>query len=459
VLRLTSTGEPDGSFNNTGDTVGMVPGTTSASARAVDVLADGSMIIAGATDEGFFLTRLTELGAVDTEFGTNGYALQDMGTQPGNPTGDPFDVKVLADGRILVTGDAATPTPDNLQLFLARFTADGDLDPTFAGDGIVNRDPTQFDDGGTALAIQPDGKVLVAANHNGAPGGAGGADTWLLRFTPDGQPDLSFGTGGETVASAVPSADGVYGLALDAAGNAVVAGLAFDGSDKLLVGRFLGDPIPGGPGQGDLLDPDLRELELVGRRLTPFGVSCASSCSAELSLRSRKRVTLPKASAARKAVVTIARTSLAGVTGRRIVRLRASKVARRILKKRKIAARLRVAVEGGDVAARNVTVRAAQRRLVVNRAGRGRMRVVFRAEAATTPRATLTLRLGGRTAATKRVAPRPGRSRGVRLKLNDAALERLAAGGRARARLRLSYRDDAGGRIRESRGLRVVRRR
>ena len=442
ALRLTSNGEPDGTFNNTGDTVGSVPGSTSTSALAVDVLPDGSMIIAGSTTNGLFLTKLTELGALDTDFGTNGYAVHDAGTDPGEPSGDPFDIRVLSDGRILMTGDAVTAADDD-QLFLARFTDDGDLDPTFADGGLFRRDPTPVDDAGHALALQPDGKIVVAgmrAEEDNV------ADTWMLRFTPSGQLDPSFGAAGETVVSAVPAYDAPYGVALDAAGNAVVAGTAFDGgTDKLLVGRFLGDPVPVGPGDVDLLDPDLRELELVGRRLTPFGVSCASACSAEVSLRSRKRVTLPKASAARKAVVTIARTSLAGVTGRRTVRLRASKVARRILKRRKIAAALRVAVDGGDTVTRNVVVRAAQRKLVVSRSGRGRLRVTFRAEAATTPRATLSLRLGGRTVGheARRAEARPLAQRQAEPERGrvGAALARLPRAGEGQARLPRRHRE------------------
>jgi uncharacterized delta-60 repeat protein len=89
----------------------------------------------------------------------------------------------------------------------------GDLDPTFGSGGV-----TQSSDGSAGIALQPDGKIVVA----------GGSLFALVRYLPDGSLDPSFGTGGhvETAAGA-----GSFGaLALQPDGKIVVAGSSPYGS-------------------------------------------------------------------------------------------------------------------------------------------------------------------------------------------------------------------------------------
>jgi uncharacterized delta-60 repeat protein len=454
VVRRTDSGAPDMSFSGDGEIVIDLPGG-SEQALAVEVLADGSMLVAGSAASGAFLLKLTEAGALDGGFGGGGFAIRDLGSSA-SPSGNIQDVHVLPDGRILATGDS--DGPGSLQFFAARFTASGDLDPTFATGGVLRRDPTAADDAGSALAVLPDGRIVIAGYRNFDDPTAGG-DTWLQRLTPDGALDPSFGSGGETIASAVPGDDAAYGLAIDPIGRALIAGTAPDPQDRLLVGRFLGDPnaLPPPP----ILDPDLRELELFGRRLTPFTVTCAQACAAEAILRSRRPLRLPHASTHRRRTVTIGRATLApGVSGRRTVRMRATALARRILRRRPVRARLAVTVAtdgGSEKAVQNILVRPAQRRLVVNRRGRGRLRVVFRAEADSATRGSLTLKLGRRIAARTRFSPAPGRSVVVPVRLNERAQRRLGSGAARRMKLSLRYRLDTGRRVLQSRRLLVLR--
>lgn len=89
-------------------------------------------------------------------------------------------IAVQPDGKILVAGEAGLGFG-----MLARLGPDGDLDPTFGKGGIVfDRTSTAFTD----VAVQPDGKI-VALN------------VWsrLKRFLPDGRPDLGFGKDGVAV--------------------------------------------------------------------------------------------------------------------------------------------------------------------------------------------------------------------------------------------------------------------
>src|SRR4029077_20360704 len=74
----------------------------------------------------------------------------------------------------------------------AALTAPGDLDPTFGGDGIVRTDLTPDEDAGSAVRIQPDGKIVVAGKRGiGVPN----QRFAIVRYGTDGSLDPSFGGG------------------------------------------------------------------------------------------------------------------------------------------------------------------------------------------------------------------------------------------------------------------------
>ncbi len=99
----------------------------------------------------------------------------------------------------------------------------GDLDPTF---GVAGRVTTDFaiagssDDQASALAIQPDGKiVVVGTSFFVAPGPAPGRDVVLSRYNPDGSLDPSFGTGGKVATSLGANQAGAEDMTLQADGE------------------------------------------------------------------------------------------------------------------------------------------------------------------------------------------------------------------------------------------------
>ena len=74
--------------------------------------------------------------------------------------------------------------------------AAGDLDPTFGSNGRVKTDFDRTNDIGYGMAIQPDGKVIVAGISfvgNSAEGG----DFAVARYNANGTLDNSFGVGGK----------------------------------------------------------------------------------------------------------------------------------------------------------------------------------------------------------------------------------------------------------------------
>lgn len=109
----------------------------------------------------------------------------------------------------------------------------GALDPTFGAAGLVVTDIA----GGTAaaLALQPDGKLVVA----GSAAPAGKSVVLVARYLADGTPDAAFGTNGLVTSSFGAVDDVANGVALQADGKIVVVGLARgDSAKSLLVARY-----------------------------------------------------------------------------------------------------------------------------------------------------------------------------------------------------------------------------
>lgn len=259
LARLNSDGSLDASFGVNGvvtrpDIVGP--------ANSVAIQTDGKIVVAGRA--GFYLDwlvlRFNSNGSQDPTFITGVNVLS-----PGH--GDPNSVAIQADGKIVAGGGS----------YIVRYNANGSLDSTFDGDGVlatpiglpvaiqtdgkivavggsgrnfkvVRYNPngsldTTFDGivpalidvyvENSSIAIRSDGKLVVSStSDNGL-----NDDFSLLRFNPNGSVDTTFGGGdGETTADFSNSSDHAYGVALDNVGRAVVIGRS-DG--RFAIARFL----------------------------------------------------------------------------------------------------------------------------------------------------------------------------------------------------------------------------
>jgi uncharacterized delta-60 repeat protein len=161
---------------------------------------------------------LAARGDLDPSFGSGGKVTTDFG---GNDAG--WAVAVQKDGRVVVAGDRWDPGPSD-DFLLARYTARGVLDPTFDGDGKVATDFGGSFDGAGDVAIQPDGKIVaVGSGFRSPPGRA--MDFALARYSADGSLDASFGEGGKVLTPfGGNSIDSANAVALQPDGKILAAG-------------------------------------------------------------------------------------------------------------------------------------------------------------------------------------------------------------------------------------------
>lgn len=196
VGRLLPNGTLDGSFDADGHRGHDWGGIDIATSLAVRP--NGRIVIAGHTtsNENIVVQQVNPDGSPDPSFGLlSGNRRIDLGGD--EETGA---LALQPDGKVVVAGWTAGPT--GVDLIVARLTAGGDLDPSFAGTGtvVVNLGGNEW---GNAVAIAPDGKIVVAGTLRlGAE-----QDFLLVRLNPDGSFDGSFGNGGRSVLNPVGRVD------------------------------------------------------------------------------------------------------------------------------------------------------------------------------------------------------------------------------------------------------------
>ena len=111
----------------------------------------------------------------------------------------------------------------------------GTLDTSFGTGGKVTTDFAGAGDGAAAVAVQPDGKIVVAGEANID----GGYDFALARYNSNGTLDASFGRGGKVTAIFGGPQDGVSSVAVQPDEKIVVAGGAsVNGSGDFALARF-----------------------------------------------------------------------------------------------------------------------------------------------------------------------------------------------------------------------------
>jgi uncharacterized delta-60 repeat protein len=222
--------DPDGSLDPTFSDDGMQTTDFGGEdyAMAVAIQADGKIVVVGSsTSSGtsdFALARYNTDGTLDPSFSGDGKQITDFGGAADSAQG----VAAQPDGTIVVVGDAGT------DFGVARYDADGSLDTSFPVDKFPadGKQTTDFGgfDAARAIAIQADGRIMVAGYTDVAP-----TCDWcedpppdfaLARYNADGSLDASFsGDGKQTTDFGADEYAGA--VALQADGKIVVVGSSY----------------------------------------------------------------------------------------------------------------------------------------------------------------------------------------------------------------------------------------
>jgi uncharacterized delta-60 repeat protein len=153
---------------------------------AIAIQADGKIVAAGYSDSpngdwNFALVRYNPNGVIDTSFGDNtqqpGRVLTDFRALADGRRSDDFAqaIALQADGKIVVAGRSNSPNGDD-NFALVRYLPNGVIDTSFGDNtqqpGRVLTDFRGFTEQIRAIAVQADGKI-VAAGFSNAPSGVG----------------------------------------------------------------------------------------------------------------------------------------------------------------------------------------------------------------------------------------------------------------------------------------------
>jgi uncharacterized delta-60 repeat protein len=234
LARFLADGDRDPGFG-VGGTLVTSFSTIDDLARAVAVQPDGKIVAAGFVRAGanrdFALARYLSDGTPDPAFDGDGRHTLSFGA------GDEeaYAVAVQDDGRILVAGYATEGTQHDM--LVARLTPAGALDPSFNGTGFARIAFDASDDSAAALALQPDGKILVAGHAR-----VGSVVAFAVaRLAADGTLDPTFGAGGKVATPIGTTAEG-RALVLHPRGRLTVAGRArVDGKVSFAAAQYRAD--------------------------------------------------------------------------------------------------------------------------------------------------------------------------------------------------------------------------
>ena len=247
VQHFTSAGTLDTSFGINGQTIVTFSGGVSR-AYAAAVQADGKILLVGSfTESGtsttpqktmFALARLNVNGSLDTSFGDNGLVIDDFGD---NIDAAAQDVKLTSDGHIVVAGTAANELilgPAANDLFVqARYNSDGSLDTSFGNQGHASFTTANAVDS-AKIQLAADNSILLVGQTHGLDNG----DTLLVKFNQNGALATGFGSNGVVHVGAWGA-----GIALQVDGKILVASstahaiVGWNGPSDFLLTRYNAD--------------------------------------------------------------------------------------------------------------------------------------------------------------------------------------------------------------------------
>ncbi len=173
-----------------------------------------------------YTQALNFAGLLDCSFAGSGIVI----TSVAAGTNSVHAVAVQPDGKILVAGSARVGF--NQSFALARYTSTGILDTTFGTNGITTSSFGFGDDVINAITLQQDGKIVVA----GSAALFGNTFFAVARYTSTGILDTSFNGNGKVTTSIEGTNNQAFAVGMQSDGKIVVAGFA--NASKIALARY-----------------------------------------------------------------------------------------------------------------------------------------------------------------------------------------------------------------------------
>jgi uncharacterized delta-60 repeat protein len=200
VLLLAGSVSLDTSFNGTGYRVYFFNPDGSVG-RSVAIGADGKIVLGGSTLlaaqlGSFAAMRANTDGSPDTGFDSDGFAVRTLGTLDRGDT-----TLIQPDGKVLLAGERFSATSNN-DLVVLRFNADGTPDATFDGDGVAELvRPGVTDEHLYDMKLLPDGKIVLVGttDQSTATGQNAPTDIFVTRLNANGSVDTTLAGGFLTI--------------------------------------------------------------------------------------------------------------------------------------------------------------------------------------------------------------------------------------------------------------------
>jgi uncharacterized delta-60 repeat protein len=192
IIGFSSGGSLDAGFGNNGIvTIGI--GSVIDFPAVIAIQPDGKVVVGGYNskdaDRSFVLVRYNTDGSFDLDFGELGKVLTEIGGKKDTVNG----IAIQEDGKIILAAYADSRFDRNLLLY--RYSNDGFLDLEFGKEGKLIAEKAEGIDFFHAIAVQSDGKFVLrgfvdSVKSGGSPNAYPG---YLVRYNPDGSIDKSFG--------------------------------------------------------------------------------------------------------------------------------------------------------------------------------------------------------------------------------------------------------------------------
>jgi len=229
LVRYNTDGSLDTSFGPGGIVITPV-GSYDDRANSVAIQSNGRIVVAGSAYNGsvedFALVRYNPDGSLDTSFGPDGSGI--VISPVGMVSSCASSVAIQSDGKIVVAGSASNGL--NGDFALVRYKTNGSLDDLFGpdGSGMVLTHVGTSNDWGLSVAIQSDGKIVAAGYADNV---GNNVDFALVRYDTDGDLDRSFGSEGKVLTPVGSFSDQANAVAIQSDGKIVAAGSTYNGSD------------------------------------------------------------------------------------------------------------------------------------------------------------------------------------------------------------------------------------